>query len=299
MHGTKTLAAIAVLVPLAVAQHVPPVAGSRFSGPGALEYTRRIVALGPRPVDSPAHRQMESLITAELKKSGCKVDEDIFTAMTPIGPKRMNNIIARVPGRSGKLIAITGHYDTKIMPGIHFVGANDGGSSAGFLLEMARVLCRRPSVHEIALIWFDGEESTRLQWTDADSLYGSRRVAARWREDGTLARLVGLINVDMIGDMDLLVLRDEGSTARLRELVWATAGELGYAKHFDTQPGGITDDHVPFLLAGAPALDLIDFDYGPGNGYWHTAHDTVDKLSARSFQVVGDVLLRAIRRLEK
>jgi Zn-dependent M28 family amino/carboxypeptidase len=296
MRGAKVLL---IVIACGVFAQKMPVQTSRFNGASALEYTRRITALGPRHVDSEPHRQAERYIAGEVKRLGCTIEEDVFTAHTPAGPKRMNNIIARAPGQSGKLIVISGHYDTKVLPGTHFVGANDGGSSAGFLLEMARVLCGHRSLHDIYLVWFDGEESMRLQWSDEDSLYGSRRLAARWRNDGTLARLMALINVDMIGDKDLRILRDESSTAWLRELVWNTAAELGYSKHFETSPGSITDDHVPFLLAGVPALDLIDFNYGPDNEYWHTDRDTVNKLSARSFQVVGEVLLRAIEKLEK
>jgi Zn-dependent M28 family amino/carboxypeptidase len=289
MPGTKTL----ILALLALAG-----APARFSGDSALEFTRRIVALGPRTVDSEAHRKMERYITSELRRFGCQVEEDTWTASTPLGPKRMNNLIAKVPGKSNRLVVFSGHYDTKIMPGIHFVGANDGGASAGFLLEMARVLCGKPRSDSVWLVWFDGEEALRQDWSTEDSLYGSRRLAARWRSDGTAARIKALINVDMIGDRDLVLLEEWNSTAWLRELVWRTAAELGSARHFPRNPGAIEDDHAPFLAIGVPALDLIDFEYGPNNSHWHTDRDTVDKLGARSFQVVGDVLLRTLEKLE-
>jgi glutaminyl-peptide cyclotransferase len=288
MHGTQALVLIAAMAAAG------PV---RFSGESALEFTRKIVDLGPRPADSPAHRKMQRMIVQQIQSYGCQVEQDIFTAKTPLGPKRMNNIIAKIPGTSGNLIAFTGHYDTKLFREMNFVGANDGGASAGFLVELAHVLCGKPSKHDVYLIWFDGEEAL-VNWTDEDSLYGSRRIARRWSTDGTLKRLIGLINVDMIGDKDLHILNDENSTSSLRQLVWRTATELGYAQHFLTDPGGVTDDHLPFLKAGGRALDLIDFEYGPGNSYWHTDLDTVDKLSARSFQIVGDVLLRVLQKLE-
>jgi Zn-dependent M28 family amino/carboxypeptidase len=270
---------------------------ARFSGESALEWTRTLAQLGPRPVDSPAHRKMEKMIVDQLRTFGCEVEQDVFTARTPLGLKRMNNLIARVRGTSGKLVVFSGHYDTKLFSDIQFVGANDGGASAGFLLELARVLCGARSKHDVYLVWFDGEEAL-VNWTEEDSLYGSRRLASRWSADGTLGRLLGLINVDMIGDRELSIVNDETSTASLRNMVWQTAQELGYAQHFQKAPGAITDDHHPFLRAGGRALDIIDFDYGPMNSYWHSERDTVDKLSARSFQVIGDVLLATLRKLE-
>lgn len=297
MHRAKALMLLAALM----AGPLPEGRGTnkkpQFSGEYALEWTRKLAALGPRPVDSDAHRKMQQMIIAHVKASGCAVEEDAFVAQTPLGPKPMKNIIAKVRGTSGRLIVISGHYDTKLMPGTYFVGANDGGASAGFLMEMARLLCGKPSKPDVYLVWFDGEESTRLEWSDEDSLYGSRRMAARWDRDGTLRRLLALINVDMIGDKDLRILNDMNSNEAVRRLIWATASELGYAQHFDVNPSGATDDHIPFVKFGAPAVDLIDFDYGLANSYWHTDRDTVDKLSARSFQVVGDVVLKVIEKL--
>jgi Zn-dependent M28 family amino/carboxypeptidase len=231
-----------------------------------------------------------------LKSYGCTVEEQIFTAQTPIGPKRMNNIIAKVDGRGNDLVVLSGHYDTKIMDR-PFVGANDGGSSTGFLLEMARVLCGKPRKNDLYLVWLDGEEAVRT-WTPDDSLYGSRHLARHWQQDGTIKRIKALINVDMIGDGDLLIVNEWNSTPALRKLVWDAAASLGLSRHFSALEGAIEDDHIPFLRAGAPALDLIDFDYGPGNSWWHTEQDTIDKLSANSFQVVGNVLLKVLAKLE-
>lgn len=269
----------------------------KFSGQSALKMTKEIVELGPRPIGSTAHQKMEIYIAGKLKTFGCRVEEDAWVAQTPIGPRPMKNIIATIPGKSGSIVAITGHYDTKLMPGTYFVGANDGGSSAGLLLELARVLCRSSQRDEVRLIWLDGEESTRQQWTGDDNLYGSRRTALRWTSTGISRRVKALINADMVGDRDLVLLEEWNSTQWLRELVWQTAAELGHARHFPRNPGAIEDDHMPFLREGIPALDLIDFEYGPGNSWWHTDRDTVDKLSADSFQVVGDVLVRSIAKL--
>lgn len=268
-----------------------------FSGASALNYTARVVAFGPRPPGSEAHRKLQNYILTELRRFRCEVVEDAFTAQTPLGPIPMKNIVARFAGISGKAVAITGHYDTKSLPGLRFVGANDGGSSAGFLLEMARTLSARPRRHDIYLIWFDGEEAI-VQWSETDSLYGSRHLVRRWRQDGTIERLTALINVDMIGDKELAIVREAHSTLWLRERIWQIAAELGYQRHFRNEVVEIEDDHVPFLRAGVPAVNLIDFDYGPGHSWWHTEQDTLDKLSPRSFQVVGDVVLEFIRRWE-
>jgi Zn-dependent M28 family amino/carboxypeptidase len=210
----------------------------------------------------------------------------------------MRNIIARFPGASGKAVVITGHYDTKSLPGTFFAGANDGGSSTGFLLEMAKVLVHDARIDDVYLVWFDGEEAV-AQWSDYDSLYGSRHLAERWAADGTLARVRALINVDMIGDRDLGILEDLNSPAPLREMVWRIADRLGYGKHFLRNQSAIEDDHIPFLRRGVNALDLIDLDYGPDNSYWHTDKDTMDKLSAASFEIVGRVVLATLKELER
>jgi Zn-dependent M28 family amino/carboxypeptidase len=271
---------------------------SDFDGASALEFTRKVVAFGPRPPASEAIVKLQRFIISQLKQFGCEVIEDPFTANTPLGPKSMKNIMVRFPGKSGRRIVITGHYDTKVMPGTYFVGANDGGSSAGFLLEMARVLVKKPRVDDVWLVWFDGEEAF-AQWTQSDSLYGSRHLAKKWEADGSLAKIKALINVDMIGDKDLGILNEGLSTEWLRRLVWQTAADLGYGRYFLNEPSGTEDDHVPFLQKGVPSLDLIDFNYGTTfTNYWHTDKDTMDKLGANSFKVVGDVLLEVIRRLE-
>lgn len=268
-----------------------------FDGGAALEFTRRVVAFGPRPSGSEAIRKLQAYIAAQLKPLKCEVVYDDFRASTPLGPVPMRNIIARFPGTSGRVVAITGHYDTKSMPGGYFVGANDGGSSTGFLLEMARVIARTPHKNDVWLVWFDGEEAI-AQWSETDGTYGSRHLAGRWRSEGVLAKLKALINIDMIGDRDLDIVNDENSSPTLRRLIWETAARLGEGRHFSSEPGAILDDHIPFVQAGANAADLIDFDYGPGNAYWHTEKDTADKLSAQSFAVVGKVVLETVRKLD-
>ena len=273
------------------------IAGARsFSGDKALAYTREAVDDGPRPSGSPAIRKLQEQIEVVLKRDACRISSDDFQAMTPAGFVRMHNILCTFPGKSGRSIAITGHYDTKKMP--NFVGANDGGSSTGFLMALADALTGAPRVDDVILVFFDGEEAVR-EWTSSDSVYGSRHLEAAWNKDGTLAKIKALINVDMIGDKDLDLLYDENSDPKLRDLVWDLADRLGYGAHFPRAQTGIEDDHIPFIRAGVPALDLIDFTFGPNNSYWHTPQDTMDKLSAKSFDIVGTVVLDAIRKLEE
>jgi Zn-dependent M28 family amino/carboxypeptidase len=193
-------------------------------------------------------------------------------------------------------VAVTGHYDTKMMPGTYFVGANDGGSSTGFLLEMARVLSHMPHKDDIWLVWFDGEEAF-VQFTETDGLYGSRHLANQWLSGGTLAKLKALINVDMIGDRDLKLENEKQSTEWLRRLVLDSAVKLGFRNYLQTDAYPILDDHIPFVKAGASAVDVIDLDYGPDNSYWHTEKDTMDKLSSESLGIVGKVVLETIGKL--
>lgn len=274
------------------------VAQEPFSGESAYKLTAEVVALGPRPPGSAAAKKMHALIVTKLKGWGWQVEEDAFTVKTPIGALPMRNIIARKPGTGGgRMLVVSGHTDTKKLA-INFVGANDAGSSTGFLLEMARIFRDARLKRDLVLVFFDGEEAIR-DWSDTDSLYGSRRLAERWRKDGTIGRIDALINVDMIGDKDLVLLKESYSSEPLQRLVWGVARELGYAKHFGNTGWAVEDDHAPFLRMGVRALNLIDFEYGPNNSWWHTDEDTMDKLSPRSFEVVGRVMVESLKRLDR
>ena len=280
---------------ICAAQAPAPTPGKPFSGAAALEFTAKVTAFGPHPSGSAAISRVQAWIKAQLAEDGCQISSDPFTAQTPDGPVAMENIIARFPGKSGHGIAITGHYDTKKMPG--FVGANDGGSSTGTLLELAAALKGKAHADDIYVVFFDGEEALH-EWTDTDSVYGSRHLAKKWAADGTNNKLKALINVDMTGDRNLDLVYDANSATSLRDLVWSTAAALGYSVEFQRQRSQMEDDHLPFLNAGVRAVDLIDFDYGPNNAYWHSTQDTMDKLSAHSFEVIGTVLMRVIPELE-
>jgi Zn-dependent M28 family amino/carboxypeptidase len=280
-------------------------AAPEFSGERALEYTRKAVAFGPRPPGSPALKQLQAYLLTQIRAHGAAVTTDDFTASTPKGPIAMRNIVARFAGKSGKAIVLSGHYDTAFAPkgadGTHyqkgFLGANDAGSSTGFLLEMLDVLQGAPRQDDIWLVWLDGEEAV-VDWTDTDSLYGSRHLAQKWLSDGTAAKVKALINIDMIGDKNLDLVYDLNSTPVLRDLVWQSAQRLGFQANFTHNSTEMNDDHQPFIRAGIRALDLIDFDYGPDNSWWHNDKDTMDKLSANSFRIVGKVVQDVIPQLE-
>jgi glutaminyl-peptide cyclotransferase len=263
-----------------------------FDGAAALRHVERVVALGPRPAGSPASARTRAYILGELRAASIAARVEPFEAATPHGRLKMANVVAVLPGRRPDVILIGGHYDTKWFPDIPFVGANDGGSSTALLIELARALAAQP--HEFAywIVWFDGEEA-RESWSATDSLYGSRWMARELARTGRLPRAV--LVADMIGDRDLGIRRESFSTDWLTDILWTAAARRGFGAHFLPGALAVEDDHAPFLRAGVPAALLIDFDYPP----WHTAGDTLDKVSSRSLAIVGGVLLEALPAIEE
>ena len=289
MHGLRALAAALVIV--GVLSTAGAAAAAGFDGAAALRHVERLVAIGPRPAGSPGGERARGYIVGELKRVGVETRVLGFDADTPHGKLRMANVVAVLPGRRADVILIGGHYDTKVFRDFRFVGANDGGSSTALLLELARALAKTRREFTYWLVFFDGEEA-REQWTDRDSLYGSRHLAADLARTRKLPR--AMILVDMIGDRDLAVRRDGHSTPWLVDIVWSTARRLRHDAHFLLDPLSVEDDHVPFLSAGVPAVLLIDMDFPP----WHTKDDTVDKVSADSLRIVGDVVLESLPAIE-
>jgi glutaminyl-peptide cyclotransferase len=293
--GRKNLVGLFSLIVVCCSAQIGFAAAHKpFSGAEAFAFTKEAVALGPRPDGSAAIAKLRAMIRQQLSTRGCELILDRFTAQTPDGPVPMENIIAKFPGKSGRAIAITGHYDTKKMA--NFVGANDGGSSTGMLLELAATLQGQPRVDDVYIVFFDGEEAFH-NWTDTDSLYGSRHLAEKWTADGTNRRLKALINVDMMGDKNLRLIYDANSASSLRKVIWDVADSLGYSAAFPRQPSAIDDDHMPFLKAGVRAVDLIDFE--SQTTFWHTPKDTMDKLDPHSFEIIGAVVLKSIEELEQ
>lgn len=269
-------------------------APSPFDSTRAYTHVRDQVALGPRPAGSPANIKTREYLIRTLAQAGYQAVEQPFDASTPVGRVKMANLIATLPGDRPERIVIASHFDTKPIDEFRFVGANDGGSSTGVLLELARVLKSRPRPpFTIEFLFFDGEEAWG-EWRDPNHTYGSRHYVTAAPSAGTLASLKALILLDMIGDRGLNLRRDTNSTPWLTDIVWAAAKRLGHGAHFLDEPFPVEDDHIPFLKAGVPSVDLIDLDYAD----WHQAGDTLDKVSARSLQVVGDVVLAALPEIE-
>ena len=301
------ITALALVAAAANATHAQTQAAAAraasFDGERALRHVRRLVEFGPRPAGSDALKRARDYIKGELKSYGLKVSTDEFEAKTPEGVLRMANVSAEIKGKGDGLIVIASHYDTKLYKNFRFVGANDGGSSTGALLEIARVLSTAPrGAFGYRLVFFDGEEATCREWDECskkdapDNTYGSRRYVARLRERGELVRVRALLLLDMMGYEKLELGRDTMSTPWLIDVVWKTAAELGYGREFasrDEQVGG--DDHAPFLGAGVPSLDIIQLNTYP---FWHQPEDTLDKLSAQSLRAVGEVILASLPRIE-
>jgi glutaminyl-peptide cyclotransferase len=269
-----------------------------FNAARAMQYTREVTAFGPRPIGSPNHKKLENYIVAHLKND--QVEDDTFTADTPEGKFPVRNIIAKFPGSREGIIVIAGHYDTNYpLRNTGYVGANDGGSSTAILLELANQLRgKKREGHSVWLLWTDGEEAVK-NWTATDSLYGVRHLADKWQKDGTLKNIKAFLLADMIGDADLNVEREATSTPWLEDMVYQAATQLGYQSHFFARTITVEDDHLPFVQRGVPSADLIDLDYGYGNVFHHTPQDTLDKLSPKSIEIVGKVILATVEMLNK
>ncbi len=287
----SVLLGLLALAPVAWLEAQAPPA---FDSTRAYTHVREQVAFGPRPAGTPANQKTRDYIIKVLGESGYKAVEQTFEATTPVGKVKMTNLIATLPGERSERILLTSHFDTKPVNEFRFVGANDGASSTGALLELARVLKTRPKPRfTLEFVFFDGEEAYG-DWREPNHTYGSRQYVAAAQATGTLKSIRAMILLDMIGDRALNLRRDTSSTPWLTDIVWATARKLGYASNFLDEPLPVEDDHMHFLKAGVPAVDLIDLDYPD----WHTAGDTLDKVSAGSLQIVGDVVLAALPDIE-
>jgi glutaminyl-peptide cyclotransferase len=271
----------------------PPV----IDGNRVMQYTKEIIALGPRPIGSANHKKVEDYILSHLK--GYTVDDDLFTADTPEGKFTGHNIIAKFPGSREGVVVIASHYDTNYpLRNTNYIGANDGASSSALLLEFANQFRgRKLDGYSVWLLWDDAEEAVKA-WQGTDNLYGVRHLAEKWEKDGTIKQLKALLLEDMIGDADLNVDEDANSTPWLESMVYQAATRLGYQSHFFRRTIAVEDDHLPFLQRGVPCADLIDFTYGYNNVFWHTPQDTIDKVSPKSLEIVGEVTMETIRILD-
>ena len=270
---------------------------AKFDSSKAWDHLRAMVAIGERPSGSAAIRETRAYITRQIRAMSLVVEEQQFVAQTPKGPIEMVNLIVKLPGRRTERLLFTGHYDTKLLKG--FVGASDGASSAAFLIELVRVLKDQPREFSYEFVWFDGEEAVVSWVKGVDSTYGSRYyVQAAKKTPVSLSSIKAMILVDMIGDRNLTLRREQNSTAWLKDAIWGTAKKLGHGAIFMDEETAVEDDHLEFLKEGIPSVDIIDLDYPE----WHNEAaccDDLTKVSARSLQIVGDVLLAALPEITK
>jgi Zn-dependent M28 family amino/carboxypeptidase len=286
--GKALLATLALLVSLGA--H----AQQHFNGAKAYEYAREFAAIGPRWPTGPGHAKAEQFLRDHFNHD--QLEEDAFTANTPIGPVNMRNFIVRFPGKRDGIIVLATHYETNYpLRNINFVGANDGAATTGLLMAIADELRgKKNDGYSVWLVFFDGEEAIQ-KWSASDSTYGSRHLAAKWGRNGTLNHIKAFILADMIGDKDLDIQRETRSTDWLVALVSQAAKKFGYQKYFFQTQEPVEDDHLAFVSRNVPSIDVIDLDYGPNNSYHHTAQDTMDKVSPHSLTIDGDVFMETIR----
>jgi Zn-dependent M28 family amino/carboxypeptidase len=300
MRVAHALVSIAALILCACAKS--PNASSQsaaLSGERAMEHVRAQVAFGPRPPGSPQLQKCREYIMQQLRGFGYQIEDDAFVAETPYGPIRMHNLIARKgAGGAKEAVVLASHYDTKLMEGKLFVGANDAGSSTGLLLELARVLAPGKSSLDYWFVFLDGEEAF-VEWSTFDSTYGSRHLARRWKDEGVVPRIRALILLDMIGDKDLDLFYETNSTPWLMDLVWQTAESIGLGSVLSAIRTPVEDDHLPFLAVGIPSADLIDLNYGPNNSYHHTTADTLEMISPQSMEKTGRLVLAVLEALRR
>ncbi len=282
----------------------PPAKTGGFDGKRAYALVARQVGFGPHPSGSPAIAKLQDFLQSELKGYGCTVETDEFTADTPIGRLPMKNIVAKIPGEKSGIFILATHYDTaraardpsgQVHPMPNFVGADDGGSSTALMLELARLLCFEHGRYAVWIAFLDGEEAA-YDWSDTDSRYGSRQMAAKMALSGDIKKVKAFLLADIVGGRSAQFLREQSSTTALVDLFWNTAHRLGYSSLFRDAMTNAQDDHDSFMSRGVPAVDVIgDF---VNNGYWHTPEDNLDKISGKTLAVVGHVFLESVKELQ-
>lgn len=271
------------------------------------EHVKKLVDIGARPSGSSGIEKSREYIKSQLKEAGLATQTDRFVAQTRRGPVEMMNLRAEIEGESPGVIVLMAHYDTKRIFNGNFVGANDGGSGTAVLIELARHFApannggKKPPM-SLRILFVDGEETqtspefktAQNDWDDNNSLWGSRHEVERIKKLPEKGMTRAVVLVDMVGDKNLNII-DETTGSRKLNLIFLEAVKAsGAGNYFFKSNGPITDDHKPFIEAGIEAIDLIDFEYGPNNSYWHTKEDTLDKISATAMRIVGDVVIRAV-----
>jgi len=306
-----TIPLLALLL-LALPAHAQPKSTGKISGAAIYSLTRQFLAVAPRRFNgSPGHAAAEEFIKAHFAPeiAAHRFDIDHFTASTPLGFQPMDNLIVRYPGKKDGIIVLLTHYETNYpLKDTSFEGANDGACTTALLIEIGEYLRKNPPQgYSVYLVFDDGEEAVANppynpnQWQPgaANALYGTKHLAAKWSQDGTLGHIKALLLADMIGDKDLNILEETQSTQSLRDLLRQAAINTHHTANVFKTSASEEDDHLPFLQRGVPSIDIIDVDYGPHtaalpDGYHHTVQDTLDKLSPQSLQTAADLFLEMI-----
>ena len=296
---------LVLLLPVLAPAQKP--ASTQVSGQAIYSLTQQLLNVAPKRFNgSPGHLAAENFIKDHFKPESAKgnFETDEFTANTPAGPQTLRNYIVRFPGKKDGIIVLASHYETNFsLKDINFVGANDGACTTALLIQLgAYFRTHPPEGYSIWLVFDDGEEAVQ-EWTannGNDNTYGTRHLAAKWYSDGTLKRIKAFIVADMIGDKDLNILEEQGSTPWLRAIFRQAAANTHHSANVFKTQGAEDDDHLPFLRRGVPSLDIIDNDYGPHtaaspDGYHHTAQDTIDKISPKSLQISAELFVETIR----
>jgi glutaminyl-peptide cyclotransferase len=288
------------------AQHAT---ATHFSGETAYKLTEQLLQAAPKRFNgSPGHAKAEEFLKQHFAPEAAKGNlvADTFTATTPAGLQTMTNYIVKYPGKKDGIIVIASHYETNYpLRDINFVGANDGAATSALLIELGDVLrAHPPEGYSVWLVFDDGEEAVQ-NWSNSDSLYGTRHLAAKWSTDGTLAKIKAFLVADMCADKDLNIDHDSNSTPWLLDMLKVAAKNTGHSNYIFKNETTVEDDHLPFKRRGVPVLDIIDLDYGPPTqehpegGFHHTEQDTLDKISAHSLQISGDLFLEMIRLIDQ
>ena len=271
----------------------PPEKTGGFDGKRAFAHVAKQVSFGPHPSGSAAIARVQDYLLSELKSYGCSVETDSFGADTPVGRLSMKNMLVKIPGEKPGIILLGTHYDTLLMD--NFVGADDAGSSTAVMLELARLLCPQKGKYAVWIAFFDGEEAMK-HWSQTDSRYGSRQMAAKLASSGDIKKIKAFLLADIVGGRKARFPRESSSTPALVDLFWETAARLGYSALFVNDSSSAEDDHDSFLKRGVPSVDVIgDF---VNNGYWHTPQDALDKISAKTLAVTGHVFLESVKQLQ-
>src|SRR5437762_9140771 len=266
-----------------------PKAWDEFSGEKAFAQVQRLVDFGPRPAGSKAVEKSRDYIEDQLRRSGWQVMRQAFSDDSPQGKVQFVNLIARFSGEkkaASPSFLLCSHYDTKMFDAIRFVGANDGGSSTGLLLELARVIGQHPNLaRKVELVFFDGEEAF-VRFSETDGLYGSRYFAKQLQRDDAKQFRAGIL-FDMVGDRSLDITLPADSPPEMARDIFAAAEALKSRSYFTYFDREMIDDHTLLNAIGITTVEVLECD-----SLWsHTADDTIDKISAQSLQIVGSVAL--------